>query len=342
MAICLPAAILLAMPKPIVLVVIMLLCALPLPARAEDDNNYVSFSFENDSIGKGGDRYYTSGARLSWYNVNTTVPELIDDIAESIPMFDINEHTGTMFSLGQNLFTPDGIDNGDPREDDRPWAAWTYASVGLVTPTGNRIDELELTLGVVGPEALGEQTQKFIHSHVTGSPTPKGWRHQLAFEPGIIISWQRRWPEKMNWHMGDLSLRVIPNINASVGNVYTYAGTGLTVTLGPNHHVQDTPPRVRPSVPGTGYFTSPPPGWSWQLFASADGRAVARNIFLDGNTFRDSPSVDKKPLVGDLSGGLALTFADFRLAYSLNMRSAEFDGQGAESVFGALTLTTRF
>lgn len=27
-----------------------------------------------------------------------------------------------------------------------------------------------------------------------------------------------------------------------------------------------------------------------------EGRAVARNIFLDGNTFQDSRSVDKEPL----------------------------------------------
>lgn len=316
--------------------------ALPASAQDDGDKNYVSFSFENDSIGGGGDRYYTSGARLTWFNVNTSVPDFIDDIAEAVPVFDINDTTSTTFSIGQNLFTPDGLDISEAQEDDRPWAAWLYGSVGLSSLSNDHIDELELTLGVVGPEALGEQTQKFIHSHVTGSPTPRGWRHQLDFEPGVIVSWQRRWPELLTWQAGDLAFRVIPNVNASLGNVYTYAGTGLAFTLGPNHHQQDMPPRVRPSVPGTGYFTTPPSGWSWQLFASADGRAVARNIFLDGNTFSDSPSVDKKPLVGDLSAGLALTFDDFRLSYSLNMRSAEFDGQGAESVFGALTLTTRF
>lgn len=321
---------------------VAVLCLLALPAHAEEDKNYVSFSFENDSIGGGGDRYYTSGARLSWFNVNTTVPEVIDDIAEAVPGFDINDTTSTMFSIGQNLFTPDGIDNGEARDDDRPWAGWLYGSVGMSTLENDHIDELELTLGIVGPKAFGEQTQKFIHTHITGSPTPRGWRHQLKFEPGVIVSWQRRWPELLTWQAGDLAFRVVPNVNASLGNVYTYAGTGFTFTLGPNHHAQDTPPRVRPSVPGTGYFTTPPSGWSWQLFASADGRAVARNIFLDGNSFRDGPDVDKKPLVGDLSGGLALTFEDFRLSYSINMRSAEFDGQGAESVFGALTLTTRF
>ena len=39
------------------------------------------------------------------------------------------------------------------------------------------------------------------------------------------------------------------------------------------------------------------------VFARAEGRAVARNIFLDGNTFGHSQSVDHKWLVADLSVG---------------------------------------
>jgi len=37
------------------------------------------------------------------------------------------------------------------------------------------------------------------------------------------------------------------------------------------------------------------------LFAFVDGRAVGRDIFLDGNTFTDSHSVTRKTFVGDLS-----------------------------------------
>ena len=53
------------------------------------------------------------------------------------------------------------------QENDRPWAAWLYGSIGLATLTDNHLDELEFTAGVVGPQALGEQTQKLIHNHVT-------------------------------------------------------------------------------------------------------------------------------------------------------------------------------
>src|SRR5690606_1951783 len=238
--------------------------------------------------------YYTNGARLSWFNLQTPVPDFIRRIDKIVPPFRINDTTSTMFSLGQNMFTPEDIENPQEQPDDRPWAAWTYGSVALATRTANHIDQMEFTLGIVGPEALGEQAQKLVHRHFADAPTPKGWRHQLDFEPGVILSWQRRWPEAARWVVGEYAFRAVPNVNASVGNIYTYAGTGLSFTFGPNHSQQDTPPRVRPSMPGTGYFETPQAGWNWQIFASLDGRAVARNIFLDGNSFRDGPSVDKK------------------------------------------------
>ncbi len=311
--------------------------------KASEDKNFVSLSIENDSIGGGTDQFYTSGVRFTWFNVNTPVPDALDEMADAIPTFDLNATTSTFFTLGQNIYTPENIRQRTNQNNDRPWAAFLYGSVGLASLENNHIDELELTLGVVGPEALGEQSQKFIHRHITDSPIPQGWQNQLDFEPGIILSGQRRWPRAFSTTLGDYQLRAEPNVNVSFGNIYTYAGTGLTFTFGPyQNRFQDTPPRVRPVMPGSGYFETPDQGWSWYLFASADGRLVGRNIFLDGNTFSDSHSVDKKPLVGDATAGVAFTLGEYRLSYSINARTKEFDGQDDESVFGAFTISTRF
>ena len=69
---------------------------------------------------------------------------------------------------------------------------------------------------------------------------------------------------------------------------------------------------------------------------------MGRNIFLDGNTFEDSPSVDKRFFVGDANAGIAFTLGHYRLAYTINVRSKEFHNQEDEAVFGSLTLTRRF
>lgn len=311
--------------------------------KKSDEKDFISLSVENDVLGGGTDQYYTSGVRLTWFNVSTPVPPGVDKLAESIPTFDLNESTSTYFSLGQNLYTPKNIKIRANQNNDRPWAAFLYGSVGLTTLQDNHIDDFEVTLGVVGPEALGEQTQKLIHKELTDSPTPRGWDNQLHFEPGVVLSAGRRWPRFYNETFAGLRLTAEPNVNVSLGNIYTYAGTGLSVALTPDDGaLRDKPTRVRPAMPGSGYFETPEDGFGWVLFAGIDGRAVARDIFLDGNTFEDSHSVDKKPFVADATAGVSLTYDRYSLSYSINARSKEFDGQDDMSVFGSLTLSTRF
>ena len=330
------------------LLYLLLLTAVTTSARADDTKkqNFVSLSHENDNLGGGSDRYYTSGARATWYNAGTKMPEFIEEIAEEIPSFDINETTGTFYSIGQNLYTPADITQADQPENDRPWAGFLYGSIGLATLTQNQnvpdhIDELEFTLGIVGPEALGEDTQKFVHKNISHSPDPKGWDNQLKFEPVFALSWQRRIPYALAQSFGPIHTRIEPNFSVSLGTLRTFAGAGAMLVIGSSQNM-DTPSRVRPAPPGTGAFATNNHEFNWQIFAGADARLVARDIFLDGNTFRESYDVDKKPLVGDASAGFSLMYDDYRLSYTLNARSKEFDGQEEESVFGSVTLTKRF
>ena len=138
-----------------------------------------------------------------------------------------------------------------------------------------------------------------------------------------------------------MNARLEPNISASLGNIRTNIGVGATVIIGSNR-LLDTPPRVRPAIPGTGIFLSQDDALNWQFFAGIDGRAIGRDIFLDGNSFSSSYSVDKEYFVGDLSTGVSLFYGDYRLSYTFNLRSKEFRGQDEESIFGSLTLTKRF
>ncbi len=310
--------------------------------KKSDKRRFLTLSIENDSLGRGTDRHYTSGVRLTYLNVNTQVPDFIKEISGHIPTFRINPTTSIAYSVGQNLYTPDDLSRREQASDDRPWAGWLYASAGLSTITRNHVDELELTLGMVGPAALGKGTQKFVHNLID-SPNPKGWDNQLRNEPGVIISWLRRWPYAAGFEAGSLRGGIEPNINLTLGNIYSYAGTGLTFRLGPQTILfQDHPPRVRPAMPGSGYYDIPPSGLGWYLFAGIDGRAVGRNIFLDGNTFRNSHSIDKKYFVMDANAGIALTLGQARMSYSAIYRTKEFRGQNRNDLFGSVSLSWRY
>ncbi len=307
------------------------------------DSKILTFSYENDMIGNGKDEYYTNGVRASLLDLNAKPPEFIYNIADLIPLIDLNDQTAITYSIGQNIYTPSDITIAANQPNDRPWAAFLYGSAGLTTVTDNHIDEVEMTLGMVGPAALGEQTQKFIHAHISDSPTPEGWSHQLKNEPGLILSAQRRWPQMWETDIGSLKLAAGPYAGATVGNVYTYGNGGFTIQLFPQgSEWQGTPVRVRPAMPGSGFFALPKDKFDWSIFAGVEGRAMAHNIFLDGNTFAESDSVDKKFIVGDANAGIATTYGPVRVSYSLVWRSKEFDDQDKDTVFGVINVGVRY
>ena len=303
---------------------------------------FLTFSLENDSLGSGRDSDYTNGTRVTYFDAQAPIPEFIHGIAGKIPTFEINQTTSVFYTLGQNLYTPSDITIRTAVPTERPWAAWLYMSAGLATVTDNHVDEVELTAGVIGPAAAGEPVQRVVHE-ILGVSTPKGWDNQLHNEPGLMVSWNRRWPDTFSTNLGLLHGGIEPSVGLTVGNVYTYANTGVTFTLSPyNRGTQDSPPRVRPSSPGTGFFATGDDDFNWYLFAGLDGRAVVRNIFLDGNTFRDSPSIDKEYFVADANAGVALTWDDVRVSYTLTYRTPEYEGQPDDTIFGGVSIGYRY
>lgn len=303
---------------------------------------FLTITEENDLFGAGTDRNYTNGIRFSWLDTSKTPPAVVRFVDKYVPLFSVNDTTSVYYSLGHNLYTPRNILASVPDPQDRPYAAFLYGAVGTSTVVDNHIDSMELILGVVGPMALGEEIQKFVHEQIN-SDNPSGWDYQLGNEPGVMVSTQRLWPEIYTAKFGTLHFRTSPYVGTTLGNVYTYANTGVSFQLVPEKYKwQDLPPRVRPAMPGSGYFLVPEDTFSWSIFAGVEGRAVARNIFLDGNTFRDSPSVDKKYFVGDANAGIAFTYGRAQITYTVNWRSEEFRGQDGADIFGAIGVGYRF
>ena len=121
----------------------------------------------------------------------------------------------------------------------------------------------------------------------------------------------------------------------------TNLSVGTTFRLGYDLPADYGPPRIRPSLPGSDFFV-PTQKIGGYLFTTVEGRAVARNIFLDGNTFVSSHHVDKKNFVGSLQVGAALTFGDMRLSYTHVFMTKEFKQQDTATQFGAVTFSYRF
>ncbi|MDX5360078.1 MAG: lipid A deacylase LpxR family protein [Alphaproteobacteria bacterium] len=319
--------------------ILWLSAPLAAPSALAGGNGTLSFVLENDLF-YNADRHYTNGVRASWLSPRRESSSLAVRAARLFPLFPETGAVRTEYALGQNMYTPGDITLANPPADDRPYAGWTYASVGLIAETGSRLDQLAFSLGVVGPASLAAETQRIVHE-MTGADDPRGWKTQLRNEPALVLTYQRSWRGYASETFHGLGIDVTPHAGGALGNVFTYVNAGLTVRFGERLPLDYGPPRIQPSLPGSGFFV-PADGFSWYLFAGVEGRAVARNIFLDGNTFRDSRSVDKRVLVGDLQYGLAVMWGGVRLAYTHVMRTKEFEGQDEPSDFGAFSVSLSF
>lgn len=306
--------------------------------REKDDKGILSVVIENDLFA-GSDSDYTNGIRFAWISSEENTPKLARQIANVLPLAgDGNKRIS--IAAGQSMFAPEELARRDLVVGDQPYAGWLYGSVGMVSDTGTTLDNVMLTLGVVGPLALAEPTQKFVH-HVTDSPQPKGWDNQLKNEPGIVLTYERKWRSIYEISPFGLSADVTPHAGINLGNINTDATVGATFRLGYDLPADYGPPRIRPSLPGSDFFV-PTEELGGYLFTTVGERAVARNIFLDGNSFADSASVDKKYFVGTLQVGAAVTYGETRLSYTQVFMTREYETQTHPSVFGALTLSTRF
>ena len=298
---------------------------------------------DND-IFTGTDRDYTSGVQLG--STSATV-ESFDDTQLAPSMrwandklrwlqpkgFDENNVTWT---IGQRMYTPEDWSRSEPDPLDRPYAGLLFAGLTYIGRDSHSMRSTSLDVGIVGPSALAEQTQRVVHKAV-GADKFLGWDHQLSDEPVLRILHERfrRWDIKPTRRFGDFTT----HFGGSIGNLTTFANAGAELRIGKSlpdnfgtattlSYGQNTPPArwgassSRPSIHG---------------FVAVDARAVVHDVTLDGNTWRDSASVEREPLAAELALGVALDWRAWQATLGATYRTKEYETQDREASFGTLT-----
>jgi hypothetical protein len=342
---------------PIVFLAIISANALnPLQSAAADAasaNGTLGLYMENDLFA-GTDRYYTSGIKLSWSSPDLARLEDTPYSSPFLPLFNLfpsihddNYQKNLVFALGQNIFTPDNTETPNLIENDRPFASWLYLGLGVVWKTASIRHSLILNLGVVGPWSYSEEAQRLIHT-LRDLDHPQGWDNQLQNEFGALLVYDHTWRWPCIESRSGLNFEVLPHCGAALGNVQTYANLGMEVRLGLNlpddFGTAAIGPAASTSTPVDGSLSADRSRFDLglHLFARCDGRAVAQNIFLNGNTFADSHSVDHLPFVADLSVGVAMNIKNTKLAYAFVYRTKEFRDQENAQIFGTVSLNWTF
>ena len=307
----------------------------------------ISLDIENDSF-ISGDRQYTSGLKMTWSRYGfTQYPKDAYPHKWLYPLVNLvgfgkkpDSKKALSLSVGQSIYTPDDLTATKVVKNDRPYAGITYVEFGFHQQYDTHLDTLELQLGLVGPNSYAKEVQDFVHQSVNGK-TPEGWDNQLKDEPVIDIIYEAKKKLARSKAENGFGYDMIFNTGGGIGTVLTYYDLGLSFRTGWNipDDFGNYPIRPVSSIStsldaGTGHSK---PGV--YLFASTNCRLVIRNIFLDGNTFTSSHSVDKNPIVGRFVGGIGFLFGRINTSAAFVYETKEFKTQDRPQHYGAINIS---
>ncbi len=300
----------------------------PAPTRA------FSIRFENDSVG-GEDANYTNGISMALTQKGKGLLGGVWDLAGKTE----GERFST-YELTQLIFTPLDHDRINPDPTDHPYAGLLYLGCTTHLQREESLHSLKLIVGVAGPASFAEELQRYTH-HVLGDAPPQGWAHQLKNEPVVNLLYEYRHKYRLTPRDEAVSAELIPMGGAFLGNYLIQAEAEVQCRIG--YHPDDFGATV---LRGIGYlpFSQERTHHTWGLYAFAGGGAnlVARNLTLDGNTFAESRSVEKRPFLPAAEFGASFWTKWFQTTLSYVMWGREFYGQPIREDYGSVLFSCFF
>ena len=191
--------------------------------RQTGSNKFIRFHYDNDLF-TGSDYYYTQGYALEVVNPalrkNPFTRLLIKSGGSQTRYGLAFEHTG---------FTPTSIRSNAIRVGDRPFAAaMLLKTFSIATDTLHRVSvSSELSMGMIGPIALGNEIQTSLH-RLTNGVEPLGWQHQIRND--VILNYTFSYEKQLyTWRH---TLLVSAMGQAQAGTFSNRLQTGMVMMAG--------------------------------------------------------------------------------------------------------------
>ncbi|HEX2529842.1 MAG TPA: lipid A deacylase LpxR family protein, partial [Burkholderiaceae bacterium] len=265
--------------------------------------------------------------------------------------------------FGQSMYTPEDYARTDLIEDDRPYAGLLYLGMAwnrrrpAQESTTEILDTRELTLGVIGPASLAHEAQDIVHD-LKGVEKFRGWDNQLHNEPALQVAMER----KFRTYRGTgavipgFSSDLIRSLGLHLGNIETAATMGIEGRVGwnmPNDFgsypikpgAENRPPSAAIHDDST-QSSAARPRSGIHLFSTLEAKLVGYDFSLDGNLFKSSHQVTRRPLVAQASIGISIQSLiaghGVRLASMWVHRTREFKEQSENHSFGSVALSIEF
>lgn len=319
--------------------ILAILC--PLPTFAQID--WMSFTADNDSL-LNTDNGYTNGLYVSFFETGeksgkTPTPDFwVKPLLWTLPKQDV-EQAINAYMIGHTMMTPSDITIANPSEDELPYSALLALSNSYVTLGETVSDQISVTLGLLGPSAGGEEIQKAVHEFIDADE-PQGWDTQLQDE---IVFQLTRSRALQYWTSKSKHFDVVLDSELNLGTMATSMSGGAMLRWG--RGLQDSyastlysnSRMINPVAVNSGKF----------LYFKVRPGYVFNQIFTDGNTFRDSRSVDYEHEFMEIRLGIAYSWKHHALSFAVtdaNILQSSSEEESLQNLtqYGSLTFAWRF
>ena len=295
--------------------------------------NYFSLRYDNDFF-SATDRYYTQGIVLSFIH---PVVRYSPFSYSHIKLNKKNALNYYGFHAEQDVFTPRSIryKSGAVYYGERPFTAVFFISHSLTSINTSKklLLRTQLDLGILGPEAKGEEEQKGIHKALDNIE-PQGWANQLSTD--YIVNYNVRAERGI---LNKKHAEFIVALTARLGTLYTDAGMGFIFRIGIfspyfNNLGLEKNAALRKN------------DFKLYAVAKANGRLAGYNATLQGgltnrgNTY-ELPDNAISRAVADLSAGIVVAYKRVSLEYTKVYITPEFK-TGLDHGWGKCVITLCF
>jgi len=312
--------------------------------NSEEKDKYYTITLENDII-SGADGGYTNGLGFSWAkgpfnDFNGNIPSWMHSLTKDLTISTAaNKKRAVSYFIAQGMQTANDITISSLVEEDAPYVGLLLWKASLYSFDEEVGDRLSLTLGIVGPASLAEKIQKGVHS-LTGSDEPLGWDNQIENEVVFRLSMLRSRQIYQSEVNNGRSFDLVTNLAAGLGTIKSDMGGGLILRYGQGlsrsfQTASHLPGRdINPLAGGTAN--------SWNVYLSLTGSYVLNSIATDGNTFRDSHSVELRHEQSLINFGASFSIGDWAYVISVARGSELYETQQGKTKFGSMSATYNF
>ncbi len=284
------------------------------PSVSKAEFDWISFTYDNDFF-LGDDSGYTNGLFFSLYELENSDKKIEPSWMLSPLKWSIESESAlskiNSYTVGQVIITPDDITQKVPPSNSTPYAGMLFLNDTYISSNKKYADAIRVTLGVVGPISGAEHVQKEIH-RIVGANDPKGWDTQLNNELVFQFSRARAW---RSWVSENQRFDIVNMLDVSLGTISSSVSASSMIRYGKNLE------KSYETILYAQKRTSNPVSVKkehWNVFASIYTKYLFNSIFLDGNTFEKSRSVDYDPKHLGMALGFSYSWNNYIVSLAIN------------------------